>query len=228
MELTDQIKKEIKEHCLSDVENECCGLILSNGKVIPCENRASDSDVHFIINSWDIKKAKEEGWVSATYHSHVKVKEDEEDKLSNDDKIISEYFNIEFVLYSIKNDEFCTYQPTGKPIEYVGRPYIRHVLDETHLIRDYYKRELNIEIKVKNRNKEGFLKENGFGEENGGKKGDILLINWAGDKNDKRLGIYVGGDKILVQPEFEQSKIVDYNYGLKNWTAKMFRHNKLI
>ena len=227
MELTEKIKEKIKEHTLSDIENESCGLIIEDGTVIPCENRAEDSKVHFIIAAGDIKKAQKQGWIEAVYHSHV-FQNEKEDGLSDEDIVIAEYFNVHSVVYSVKDDKFYEYFPTGKPIEYIGRPYIRGVLDEFHLIRDYYKKELNIEIAdLKNKNIEIFLQNNGFCEVDAAKKHDILVLKWSGDTTKKKMALYLSDDKILVHPEFEMSKFVNYNYGLKRWTEKIYRHNKL-
>lgn len=227
MEITEQIKQKIKEHALSKPTEEVCGLILRGGEVIECKNRASDFEVHFIIAKGDIKKAKKLGWIEAVYHSHIPG-DYIEDKLSDEDIVIAEYFNIYSVMYSIKEDKFYEYQPTGKPINYIGRPYIRGVLDEFNLIKDYYRKELNIEINnFKDRNAENFLKNNGFVEVGEIKKHDILIVRWAGDTNNKKIVLYIENDKIIVHPEFELSKITNYNYGLKKWTEKIFRHNKL-
>lgn len=227
MEITENIKKKIKEHALSDIKNECCGIILENGTVIPCVNRASDSEVHFIIARADLKRAQKIGWISAVYHSHVPGDYIDE-SLSDEDKVIAEYFNIFSVMYSIQNDKFYEYQPTGKPIEYIGRPYVRGILDEMQLIRDYYKKELNIDlIDLKDKNAENFLRNNGFIETNSPNKHDIIIIKWSGDKNNKKMAIYYGDNKILAHPEFELSKIINYNYGLVNWTEKIFRHHKI-
>lgn len=226
MQLTEEIKKRIREHTWGDTTKECCGLIIDNKTVIPCKNRASDSDTHFIINSLDIEKAKKRGNITAVYHSHIKSK-DEDDGLSDEDKVISEYFNVCYVLHSLTTDEFYIYEPTRQPIGYIGRPYVRNVFDEFQLIRDYYQKELNINISTGIRNPEKFLINNGFSQVNSPEKHDILIMNWAGDKKNKRMVIYMG-DKILAQPEFELSTKLDYNYGRKRWTEKVFRHNKLI
>lgn len=227
MEITEKIKEKIKEYCLLNTDIESCGLILENGTVIPCINRAIDKNVHFIIAAGDIKKAQKQGWISAVYHSHVSLGY-ENDELSNEDMVIAEYFNILSVMYSVKSDKFYEYRPSGKPIEYIGRPYIRGVLDEFHLIRDYYKKELNIEIiDIKNRNIESFLTNNGFSETTGIKKHDILILKCTDDVNNGKIVLYLGEDKIIAHPEFEESKIICYNNGLKKLTKKIYRHNKL-
>lgn len=227
MELTSKIKEKIKEHALSLPEEEVAGLILSNGMVIRCINRATDKMVHFIIASGDISKARKKGEIAAVYHSHVPGNYGE-DRFSENDEVIAEYFKVKAVLYSMKDDKFYEYQPTGKPITYLNRPYIRNIMDEFDLIRDYYKKELNIEItELHNKNIEIFLKENGFVEVGELKKHDILIIKWQNNVNKRQMVLYVGNNKIIVHPEFETSRIADYNYGLKNWTEKIFRHNKM-
>lgn len=227
MEITNEIKEKIKQDVLKDKTKERCGIILRDGTVIPCENRATDSDRHFIIARGDLKKAQRRGWIEAVYHSHVPGDYIDDD-LSHEDKVIAERFNIQSIMYSIKNNKFHEYQPTGKPVEYVGRPYIRGILDEIHLIRDYYEKELNIKIEdTKNKNIEHFLSTNGFMEVSYPQKHDILIVNWAGDKDNKKMVIYNGNNKLIVHPEFELSKEVDYNYGLQKWTEKIYRHHRI-
>lgn len=227
MELTDKIKQKIKKHSLKNIKEESCGLVLSNGSVIECKNRASDGDVHFIIAAGDIKKAQKRGEIVAVYHSHIPGDFDN-DKLSDEDLVISEYFNIKTILYSITEDKFYEYTPTGKPMEYTGRPYIRNVLDEFVLIKDYFKKELNIEItNFSNRNPEYFLKDNGFAEVNDAKKHDVLIIKFNNDITKKQMTLYLGDDQLIIHPEFDLSKKTSYNYGLQKWTEKIFRHSKM-
>lgn len=227
MELTNKIKEEIKKHALSIPSEEVAGLVLHNGMVIRCINRASDSEVHFIIAAGDINKARKKGEIVAVYHSHVPG-DYGEDRFSENDIVIAEHFNVKAVLYSLKDDKFYEYQPTGKPITYLGRPYVRNIMDEFDLIKDYYKKELNIEIlELHNRNIEIFLKKNGFVGVGELKKHDILVIKWQNDINKRQMVLYIGENKIIIHPEFETSRITDYNYGLKNWTEKIYRHNKM-
>lgn len=225
MELTEKIKNEIKSYALSDQANETCGLI-TELEVIPCKNRASDSNVHFIITAADIKKAGKRGKLIGVYHSHI-ANGFNYDYLSKEDIVVSEHLKITSVLYSIIEDKFYIYKPTGKPIEYEGRPYAKGTIDEFVLIKDYYKRELNIEIQgLKDRNIETFLQKNGFvmvGEIN---KHDILIIKRP-NKLNKEPVIYIGDNKILIHKEFESSKITEYNYGIKNWTERIYRYYRM-
>ena len=226
MELTEKIKDEIKSHALIDQTKECCGLIIEGSAVIPCKNRASDSNAHFIINAGDIKKAAKKGKLMAVYHSHI----DDDynyDHLSQEDTVVSEHLRIISILYSLTEDKFYTYEPTGKPVKYEGRPYARGTIDEFVLIKDYYKRELNIDItELRNRNLDTFFKKNGFVQVGEVKKHDILVIKNPNNQDFEPV-IYVGSDKVLRHKEFESSKITEYNYGMKNWTKKIYRYYKM-
>lgn len=227
--LTDIIKKKIKDHCLLDISNESCGIILKSGEVIPCKNQASDSNVHFIITAKDIKKAQKIGDIDAVYHSHIKEKEEGEDGLSHEDEVVSEYFNIKYILYSIPTDKFFSFEPSGKPVEYLNRPYVRNLIDENRLIQDYYQRELNIEINnIEIKNPENFLIKNEFTEVPNPQKHDILLIDKEEKAHKRALAIYLENNKIMLHPEFTPSVIMSYNYGLKCWTKKIFRHKKMM
>lgn len=242
--LTENIKKEIKKQALLSPKEEICGFILADGTVFPCINRATDKEIHFIISAADMKKARKRGEGIAIYHSHVPGNYGE-DRFSENDIVISEYFNLEAVLYSVKDDKFYEYHPTGKPIGYLNRPYIRNIMDEFHLIRDYYKNELNIIVNINSKNykeslknknitiemsgqhHENFLKSNNFVKVGELQKHDILIIKWQNDINKKQMSIYLGNDKLMIHREFDVSQIVEYNYGLKNWTEKIFRYHKM-
>ena len=228
MELTNKIKEKIKESALLNPNKECCGFILSNDAVIECKNRAEDSNVHFIITAGDIKKVRKKGNIVAVYHTHVPGDyEKNQDQLSKEDIIISEYFNVTSILYSLIEDKFYIHEPTGKPIDYIGRPYVRGVLDEFNLIKDYYKKELNIGINdFSNKNLDIFFKNNGFVQTNEIKKHDILIIKKP-DIMEKKPAIFVGNNQIIIQYEFDSSKIVEYSYGMQKWTEKTYRHNKM-
>lgn len=226
MELTKKIKDQIRTEALNNPTEEICGLILENGDVVSCPNRADDRDVHFIIASKDILRASRISKHAAVYHSHIKQK-DVDDGLSDEDSILAEYFNLTFILYSLQKDEFFTYSPTGKPVGYVDRPYVRNVLDEFQLIIDYYKKELNITVeRFYSRNCHNFLINNNFNEVNNLKKHDIIIMQK--EIEHEKMVIYLGDDKILVHPDFAESRIVDYNYGLQSWTRRRYRHSKLL
>lgn len=230
--LTDKVKSKIQKHALEDPENEVCGLIiktLRGFQVIKCKNIAPDSDVHFIISNVEVEKTRKSEEIVGVYHSHCKTKDILEDGLSEEDKIVSEYFNIAYVLYSLITERFYEYSPTGIEVPLGGRPFISKLLDDVELVKDYYNRKLNIKTdKLKNRtNFELFLRDNEFYETGGLRIHDIVLLNWQGNKLKPKLGIFVGNNKILVHPDFDKSRITTYNYGMKKWTNKIFRHQKM-
>ena len=227
--LTEKIKKKIKDHALSDPKNEVCGLIMANQSVILYKNIAADREPHFIISHLEINKAQKKDKLIAVYHSHIQNKEDKDDKLSNEDEVIAEYFNVRFVLYSVNDDKFFEYVPTGKRVDYLNRPYVFKILDEVTLIKDYYEWELNVKLEnLKNReNLELFLKENGFVESGELQKGDVILIHLNNDPLKPKLLLYTENDKVIIHKEYELSKVTEYNYGLKKWTKKIYRHQKL-
>ena len=230
--LTDNIKKHIKNHALTDSSKEQCGVILktkSGLEVIRCQNIAVDSDVHFIISRTEIDKIIKKGWIVAVYHTHCKNKDNEvADNLSEEDLLVAEYFNVTYIMYSLMTDEFYTYKPTGAEIPYVGRPFISRLLDDIQLISDYYKRELNINLNtIKHRNNfELWLQENAFAPASSLQINNIIVINWEGNKLHKKLAIYQKNHHILIHPDFNKSKLTLYNYGMQKWTDKIMRHSK--
>ncbi len=106
MFVDDYIKSEIKKHSLSDIENECCGLVVFSSKdkvniVFPCKNKAEQRDRHFSICPKDYLKATSLGKIIAMYHSHPKQALDGFSEL---DKIQSSGHGLPSILYNVEGD----------------------------------------------------------------------------------------------------------------------------
>ena len=145
MFVDDYIKSEIKKHSLSDIENECCGLVVFSSKdkvniVFPCENKAKQRDSRFSICPKDYLKASSLGKIIAMYHSHPKQALDGFSEL---DKIQSSGHRLPSILYNIERDKFLLFEPEEYQDPYVGRAFRIGTQDCFTLLTDYYKNELN-------------------------------------------------------------------------------------
>ena len=243
MELSDKLKKELKEQSLKESTKECCGLFVENKgiKYIPLANKSNDEEGSFAIDYVQLQEAEKAGKIIGIFHSHL------EGDFSVVDKHIAEKRNLVSVIYKIKEDEFEIYKPIGLEIPYCGRTFVLGVFDCFTLIQDYYARELNIIIpdsKHKNRYRldleddemncpdcmdslNHFL-NNGFQKVSTPKKHDVLCNRYGGMKFPTHGLIYLGGNKVLHQSILRPSCIEDYSEQFKKLTMYVVRHESNI
>lgn len=106
----DSALKNIKKMALSNHTQEICGFLVRNGSshtAIQSRNDAKDKENFFQINPSQYLAAKlgnEE--IVAVFHSHIKGSADPSDF----DKKMSAHCDLDFLIYSIEDDEFKTYK----------------------------------------------------------------------------------------------------------------------
>ncbi len=146
MILSDVLKGKIRSEARVNPEMECCGLILLtlNGEEFrPCRNMSRAPSTSFLISEGRLEELKSEGQIIGIYHSHLNK---DDNKPSEVDQLVSEKVNLPSIIYCLPTDEFCVYEPKGQEISLLNRPYFRGVFDCYSLVKDYYKRNLNIEL----------------------------------------------------------------------------------
>jgi proteasome lid subunit RPN8/RPN11 len=239
MILNKYIKREIKAHALEQNPQECCGLVLrvdDELDVFPCENSSVDRDKYFRIPAGEYIKAKRIGEIKAVYHSHCNDLEN----FSEFDKLNSQNHNIEFILYVIKNDNFLSYLPNCEYNSYVGRELILGQQDCWSLVRDFYKQELNIEIKDDYHRDESWLEDpkdtmdkchedEGFEKVDDLKIFDCVFFRMKKTGPSSHVGIYLGNDLILHQMGGVNgySKIEEYSPRWEKFSNYITRHKDL-
>ncbi|MCG7412943.1 C40 family peptidase [Moraxella nonliquefaciens] len=147
MKLTKPLKQAIITHALDCYPAECCGLIVDK-KYIPCTNKATD-DEQFILCPKDFAKAESIGEIQAIVHSHPDggVLPSDLDKLQ-----IELHGGVPWVIVAVSKQDygdepaFGIYEPCGYRPPLLGRAYIHGVQDCYSLVRDYYSRELGIDL----------------------------------------------------------------------------------
>ena len=235
MKLTKQIKTGIKDHAKECGPLECCGLILSSAEgsleVYRCKNNQTKKG-RFSINPKDYLKASEQGDIVAAYHSHL-----EGLSFSEFDMYNSNIHNIKYILFSMKENSFVTYDPNSELNEYVGREFEIGATDCFTLLKDFYKNELNISIRNYFRDEDWkknlpdlfdkyFEKEN-FKEVKNLKKHDTLLFKTSKDDFSSHCAVYLGNQLMLHQPRNMISRIDEYDERYKRITNKIIRHKSL-
>ena len=149
LNLTDQIKQEIIEEGLKAYPKECCGFLLDIGgayKLYPVPNDAGDWGEDFFImdaSHWvEAELAGDE--VIAIYHTHPVSSSIP----SAPDKEACKRSGVPWVVCSPKQSDFSVIYPDDiEPnTDILGRSFVWGMWDCYGLVKDIYKRALNIEL----------------------------------------------------------------------------------
>lgn len=184
-------------------------------KYVACENVA-DHDQDFRISAEQYAQIEDQYQILAVVHSHI-------DKLatpSEADRVSCEATSLPWHIVAVGKDadenvphviEWQELKPAGYEAPLVGRSFHHGVLDCYTLIRDFYKRELNIEIPdferpdnwwdkpelgelyLDNFESAGFIKVDDL------KYGDVILMQYRSDRTNHG-GIYLGDKELKTQP----------------------------
>jgi proteasome lid subunit RPN8/RPN11 len=212
-----KIKSAIRNHALGMMPNEACGFIYTNNNtihVLPCKNISPEPTEAFEIAEEDYIRCTHLGEVVGIYHSHS-----EGTAFSEEDIERAEEWALPYFLYAIKEGEFRVYYPKEYTPSYLGRPFIWGHNDCYTIVREYYRRELNIALgdydcdeSFENSErqdiligleKEGFIMSTDFTNI---EIGDVLLFQFS-KVYPQHVGIYMGGNRFLHQPLKGQSRI---------------------
>ena len=237
MNLNQELKKEILLHAKEELPKECCGLIIvrkGRKRYKRCKNVSDVPKETFVLAINDYVKAEEEGEIIAVVHSHPF----ERPEPSIGDKVSCEKSNMPWYIVNPTTEQWGYLEPTGFELPLVGREFNFGIVDCYSLVRDYFKQELNIEIRDYFRNDKFWEKGNSLYEDNYEKEGfrkvpldsiqkhDVLLIHLEANLPN-HAAIYLGEQQILhhVQGRLSSRDILG-EYYIKN-TAFVARHKTL-
>lgn len=232
MRLNNKIKLAIKQHAKDEAPKECCGFILENGETYKARNVSNDEN-KFSIAIEDYVSADNLGEINAVYHSHP----EQGLSFSEYDKFNSISHGIIYVLYSMRDNSFTQFDPSLAAFnKYIGREFKIGKTDCWALVRDFYESELNIKFrdyyrdeKYKPRLKEYFdsgMKTLGFYFVDELQKYDCILFGRKKDPAPYHIGLYLGDDLILHQPEKSYSRVEEYTNKHKRLTDCIIRHKE--
>lgn len=245
MKLTAKIKKAIMAHADACYPLECCGVIIDK-QYIACRNIAEQSD-QFEIHPEDLASAEDQGEILAYVHSHP----DGTTKASELDLIQIELHQKPWVICSYPDLDFQVYEPCGYRVPLVGRNYFHGWQDCYALVRDFYSRELSVELMDFER-KDGWWEDKdhpslylenyekaGFYEVDTPQYGDMLVCRVGRTEHPNHAVIWLGNNGQLKSEQTEQcigsSLILHHPYNRKSvreiygqqWherTVKILRH----
>lgn len=133
-------KDAMLNHAAACYPRECCGLLV-NREYIECENIA-DNDSEFKINPRDVVRAEKLGNIEAIVHSHPNGSV----KPSTFDLIQMQHHNVPWVIVAYPEIDIKVHAVKEYKAPLINREYIHGVLDCFSIVRDYYSRELGIQI----------------------------------------------------------------------------------
>ena len=137
--------KIIINDLFEDYPEEGCGLLINKrGKIVwkKCKNVAENKLETFQISPDDYVSARLSGDIYAIVHSHP----DFSCEPSESDKKASDHLGIPYIIYSLPEVEKYTYTPKKLENSLIGRDYEFGTNDCWSLVRDYYRKELDIEL----------------------------------------------------------------------------------
>jgi proteasome lid subunit RPN8/RPN11 len=226
MKLTEMIKAGISAHAEECYPHECCGVIVEDF-YIPCRNISENKD-QFEIHHEDLAKAEDLGEIQAYVHSHPNATA----RASELDLIQIELHEKPWVICAYPDIEFQVYKPCGYKAPLVGRNYIHGIQDCYSIVRDFYERELGIQLIDFERqdlwweskeNKSLYLDgfgEAGFIEVSEPRYGDVLLCRVGRTEHVNHAIIWLADNPELKSEQTEacigSALILHHPYGRKS------------
>jgi proteasome lid subunit RPN8/RPN11 len=230
-----EILEAVKSHANSSPKREVCGVVTSyrrRNKYVPCRNVAENNE-HFVIDPVDYAAAEDAGQIIAIVHSHVNVNP----APSQADLIGIERTNLPWLIVNTPINSYTFTLPSGYFAPYVGREFVHGITDCYSIWRDYYSRELGIEMIDYERGFEWWLKGDdlyednyraaGFVEVTDLKKHDIILMKVASPVQN-HAAIYIGDNIILQHITGKISSKDVYGGYWRKVTTKILRHESQI
>ena len=226
MKLTAKLKKAIMLHASEMFPDECCGVIVDH-EYIRCRNISENKD-QFEIHHEDLAKAEDLGEIQAYVHSHPNATA----RASELDLIQIELHEKPWIICAYPDIEFQVYKPCGYKAPLVGRNYIHGTQDCYSIVRDFYQRELGIQLidferqdrwweSVEN---ESLYLDNfgkaGFVEVSDMQYGDVLLCRVGRTEHVNHAVIWLSDNGMLksekTEPCIGSALILHHPYGRKS------------
>jgi proteasome lid subunit RPN8/RPN11 len=229
--VNEKVCEEIEQHANENRDEECCGyVVLSNDvlQTVKGRNIAENRKEHFVIDPYSYLKAFCTGKIVASYHSQKPL------EFSEKDVVNSEGHKLPMILFSLDTNKINIYNPIGNYNKYVGKPYKLGSSDCFSIIRNYYKNELNIDIKDYPRDVnwvskpgndyERYYQDEGFFQVEDLAKNDIILLKFPQFDHCSHAVIYMGNDIILHHLIGQYSSLCFYNESYKKMARYKLRH----
>lgn len=241
--IIDELTKFVKECGFKRYPEEACGLIYSDTKGKPhfveCKNASLEPKHNFLIDPNEYLEIEKLGEIIGCWHTHCNV----EPHPSSADKQGAINTQVPWFIGSVFGDEYPKEFKGLNRVEVdenyeaplLGRVYVFGVFDCFSLMRDYYKRELHIELPELPRSERIWASEPDYmakqavqnfdlvrmPEGESPMVGDLFFIQ-TGLEGADHIGIYLGDDRILHQMRNRLSRVD--TYGGSYWQEHTLSH----
>lgn len=211
--LTDTLIDELRQTAKERYPNEMCGVLTLDGAFIETKNTHPTPSECFRIDARDLYNLSNEHTVTAIVHSHPKTSAVPSDK----DMLSMHTHDLPFVIVG-EHGDVVTHYPKQAPL--LRRPYVHGLYDCFSIVRDYYARELGIQINDYERSQHWYedathqdlyaenFKAEGFVVVPNGKNNlqrhDVLLCRLGNSHFINHALIYLGDDASLTSEETDE------------------------
>ncbi|HYG07646.1 MAG TPA: C40 family peptidase [Stenotrophomonas sp.] len=235
----------IHAHAVAEYPRECCGLIVAVGEgetYVPCRNVAATPSEHFRLPGEDYAIAEDSGQVLALVHSHPNAPATPSDA----DRVQCEASGLTWHIVSVGQvdgkpecGDVRTIEPCGFEAPLVGRQFAHGVLDCYTLVRDFYARELGIQLSQYEREDDWWLKgqqlysmdrlrAEGFAPvADDLRRGDLILMQIRSTVPN-HAGVYLGDGLMLHHLHGRLSERVPYGGYWAERTCYIVRHQEML
>jgi len=134
------LQGDILRHVFEEAPREACGLIVDDCYV-PCQNIHEQPEKFFTLCPKAYAKASKKGDIRAVFHSHT----NDYNRFSPSDARACRQGNLPWLMYCTTTDDWHYADPTGNA-PYEGRQWSYGIHDCYSLVRDFYKKEFQIEL----------------------------------------------------------------------------------
>lgn len=240
MNLDAQNEQDIRTHAVNEYPREACGLLVvikGKQRYLPCRNIAESYAENFVLHPEDYAKAEDLGEIIAVVHSHPDVP----NRPSEADKVACGRGTVPWLIISVNRDgdtsDIACYEPEGYEAPLVGRQFAHGVLDCYTLIRDYYERELKIQLLEFERADNWWNKgddlymqhyaDTGFEPIKGEVKKHDVIIMQIRSPVPNHAGVYIGDGQILHHMYGRLSTRDVYGGWFQEVTRCIIRHREV-
>ena len=188
MKLSDSVKAAALEHAKAEFPKESCGLVAvvkGRKRYFACRNLAETPDEHFVLDGTQYAEVEDQGEIVAVVHSHPKTNHCP----SQADRVACEKSALPWHIVNPQTEQWGYCEPEGFELPYVGREFVFGIVDCYSLCRDWYKREMGLEL-------DDFPRRDRFWE-----RGENLYLNGYSSQGFRRIPFedLAYGDAILMQ-----------------------------
>ena len=204
-------KEDMLDHAAACYPNESCGYIIDR-KYVPCTNVHESPDKQFKIGYKDVLRCEQLGKIEAVVHSHP----DGSSKPTTFDLMQMSIGAVPWVIVAYPEIDIKVHAAKPYKAPLINREYIHGVLDCYSIVRDYYARELDIQLDNFERQDKWWespsnsdlyidnFASQGFVQVHTLARHDIILCRVQPTEYVNHALIYLGNDRGLTSEETEK------------------------